>query len=273
MTSRGLRIALVLIASTVCAAACVVGDDDGLFARRKPRRPDAGVDPTPDGAVIDTGTADGGGSACVSGTPLFHDDFESLPLGVGWVDNSVHGNWTCIYNCPGTGIEQDGSRVLTESPPRSTSPEETHGSSVLTNTSFGDFDMTVRAKTVEQLRTGSPPNNWEIAWVLWHHQDRWNSYYVVLKPQGWEVGKAIYCEGCPWDNQGQVFLATGSSPSFPIGRWYDVRIRQVGATISVYADGVHLTTFTDSSPILSGKIGLYNEDAHVHFDDVTICPP
>ena len=45
---------------------------------------------------------------------------------------------------------------------------------------------------------------------------------------------------------------------------------QSGSTFTVWADGVALTTFSDAQrPYLSGVIGLYSEDAVVHFDDVT----
>ena len=83
------------------------------------------------------------------------------------------------------------------------------------------------------------------------------------------------------DSGGQRYLATGSSPSYPLGStWRDVRIEQVGATITVTVDGRTLATVTDGpgSPgwttgervYTSGGIGLYTEGALAEFDAVTV---
>jgi hypothetical protein len=71
-----------------------------------------------------------------------------------------------------------------------------------------------------------------------------------------------------------VFLATGSSPTYPIGEWTQLRVRQVGAQITVWADGELLTTTVDEdNPLTEGAFGLYTEDALVHFDDLEACSP
>ena len=42
-------------------------------------------------------------------------------------------------------------------------------------------------------------------------------------------------------------------------------------TIKAYVNDILITTFTDTEvPYTSGKIALYNEDAHVHFDDIRV---
>src|SRR4029079_17162100 len=107
-------------------------------------------------------------------------------------------------------------------------PSITSASSIITNQSFGDFDMTLRMKTVQQLRTGSTPHTWEVAWVIFHHIDRLNAYYFLPNPNGWELGKAVPCASCPWGGQGQIFLATGGYPTFSVGSWLTVRVRMVG---------------------------------------------
>ena len=70
------------------------------------------------------------------------------------------------------------------------------------------------------------------------------------------------------------FLATGASPRFPAGAWYRVRVVQTGATIQVLVDDRVVTTFTDEErPYSSGQVGLYSEDAEVHFDNVAVGTP
>ena len=111
------------------------------------------------------------------------------------------------------------TRCCSSSPWPATSPAETHASLVTGPVAVGDMTLEVSSTTTRQLRTGSAPNPWEVAWVLWHYSDNVHFYYFVAKPNGWELGKAD-----PAYPGAQRFLATGSSPSFPIGPWYRVRM-------------------------------------------------
>ena len=194
------------------------------------------------------------------------DGFEGFSVGEVWPDGSRHGNWRAVYNGYGTnGIATDGPNVLTQRPMESTTASETHAGLVTSVASYGDLDFTVRGRTVQQLRRPSP-NPWEVAWVMWHYTDDQHFYYLNLKPNGWELGK-----GDPAYPGAQRFLATGSSPTFAVGPWHTFRVRQVGNTITVWGDGVQLASVTDNErPYLSGAVGLYNEDAEDHFDDVSV---
>ena len=206
----------------------------------------------------------------LGGSTIFTDDFEGLAVGGSWADDSHVGGWTSLYNGYGVNtVEVDGSKTLSEAPKASTRASETHASLVVTTNSIGDFDATVRMKTVQQLRVNSTPNPWEVGWVLWHHTDDEHFYYFVPKPNGWELGKED-----PAYPGAQRYLVTGSSPTFPVGPWYTVRIRQVGSTITVWVNGTQITSFTDRErPYSSGHFGLYNEDSHVRFDEVTVKAP
>ena len=199
----------------------------------------------------------------------FSDDFSSYAVDVCLPDGAAFGPWTALFNGYGcTAVRSDGSRFwLEERPFPSASPSETHASMVL-GPSFAASTMTLTAdmRTVAQLRTGSPPNAWEVAWIAWNYSDNVHFYYLTLKPNGWELGKAD-----PAYPGAQRFLATGSSPVFPVGTEHAVKIVQTGAVIEAYADGALLTTFTDAErPYLSGRIGLYNEDSQVRFSDVAV---
>jgi len=182
---------------------------------------------------------------------------------------AVHGGWVSTYNGYGlNGTALDGTQVLAESPKVSTTSGVTHASLVNTTASFGDMDTTVRLRTVQQLRTPTP-NAWEVAWVLWHYTDDTHFYYLALKPNGWELGKED-----PAYPGAQRYLTTSSSPTYAVGAWHTVRVRQIGNVMTVWADGAQLASFTDNErPYTSGTLGLYNEDSLVHFDDVKVTTP
>ena len=191
------------------------------------------------------------------------EGFESFPAGQVWREGTRHGKWRAAFDGFGhIRIAVDGSNVLEERPARAARTGETHAALVTSVPKFGDLDLTVRSRTTEQLRAS--PNPWEVAWVLWRFVENRRFYYLILKPNGWELGKAD-----PAYPGAQRFLATGSTPTFAVGPWHTARIRHVGSTVTVWGDGQQLTQFTDHErPYASGVLGLYTEDAEVHFDDI-----
>src|SRR5437762_10855648 len=114
------------------------------------------------------------------GASLLTDGFDAYPTGVSWVDGSLHGNWSAVYNGYGvTKVVSDrSSNVLQEKPKSSTSPGETRAGLVRSVASVGDSDTTVLVKTVAQLRKPSP-NAWEVGWVLWHYTNDSHFYYFI----------------------------------------------------------------------------------------------
>jgi hypothetical protein len=219
------------------------------------------------GVLVSCGAGEGSTTDAPLTNVIFQENFESFRVGTGWTEGSVHGNWRDVSNGGGTTgiVLQQGSRVLHENTSVPYSVITSHSSLTVSTPSFNDLDLSLQLRTVAQLRSSSP-NPWEVAWVLWHYGDANHYYYVILKPNGWEIGKRD-----PAYPGYQRFLATGATPSFTVGNWYNVRIRQVGGAISVWANGALLTSFTDSErPYLSGSIGLSGQDAHVHFDNVIV---
>ena len=200
-----------------------------------------------------------------AGSLSLRDDFETKPTTV-WAEGSTHGAWTTQFDGYGkVAVQLAGSKVLMLRPEAAASDGETHAALVTSERTFSDMKLSVRAKTVKQLREGSP-NPWESAWVIWNYRDNTHFYYLALKPNGWEVGKAD-----PNYKGAQRFLATGSNMKFPVGTWASVRVTQVGATMTVTVNGEVLTEVTDTErPYTSGAVGLYNEDAKTYFDDVRV---
>ena len=268
----------VPVALGAAVAVQLAAPSAAVAARKKPQpapsptpTATATATPTPSPTATATATATATPTATSSTTPttLFTDDFSGLPLGTGWLDGSTHGGWVSTYNGYGlNGTALDGTQVLTESPQVSSTSGVTHASLVNTTASFGDMDTTVRLRTVQQLRTPTP-NAWEVAWVLWHYTDDTHFYYLALKPNGWELGKED-----PAYPGAQRYLKTSSSPTYAVGSWHTVRVRQIGNVMTVWADGTQLASFTDNErPYPNGTLGLYNEDSLVHFDDVKVTTP
>jgi hypothetical protein len=161
--------------------------------------------------------------------------------------------------------DADITRVVVLSPGVADRPDATHSALLITRETYsGRISFAGRVQTVKQLRSGSPPNPWECAWLVWNYRDEQHFYYVALKPAGWEIGKRD-----PAYPGGQRFLASGDG-GFPIGTWHAFRIVQEGASITIQLNGVEIASIADGErPFTSGKLGLYTEDAEVQLDDVT----
>lgn len=215
--------------------------------------------------------------------PRLRDDFEGFPS-ARWT-TTANGAWTGVYIGGELGIEDDGGNVHYQRPPASTKPGETHAAMVVSSEVLdGGIEVQLRIKTVAQLRRGSKPNPWEVAWFGWGYQRAEQFYYFVGKPNGWELGKSDDSRldpagpECSWPEYqncryrgAQRFLVTGSAPTFPIGVWYQLRVVQTGANVKVYVNGIQLADFTDDHNVLSwGRLVLYNEDAWARFDDVCV---
>ncbi len=203
----------------------------------------------------------------VESTPAgFLEGWENHPLDVAWIDGSTYGAWVAAYNGYGvTAVNAAGiSRYLSLAPQAATSASETHAALVTSVALYGDLDVSAGLSTVAQLRRASP-NPWEVPWLLWHYTDDNHFYYLILKPNGWELGKED-----PQYAGAQRYLATGSSPTFALGH-HTARITQRGNIITVFGDGTLLTQFVDrQTPYLTGSIGLYTEDAHADFDRIAL---
>lgn len=174
-----------------------------------------------------------------------------------WPEGSIHGMWQAIYNGYGLISSDGGSIVL--SPQPAESPDQTHAA--LVAATRAQDDLTVRLRTIAQLRHGTPPNPWEVGWVLWGYQDPHHFYYLALKPNGWEVGKAD-----PAYTGEQRYLATDNSPTYSVGDWYKISLHHTANRTELWVNGTPLTTITDTErPYQSGTVALYTEDATVEF--------
>jgi hypothetical protein len=205
--------------------------------------------------------------AAVSGV-LFADNFTGMAPGVPFAEGERRGQWIATYNGYGlTQVERDAEKgaVLSQAPQATSQEDVTHAAATTTARQFGNVDITVEQKTVEQTRTPEP-NGWEVPWLLWNYTDDDHFYSLVLKPTGWELGKED-----PAYPGAQRYLATGAWPAFNVGSWHTLRIRQVDNKITAWGDGQLLATVTDRERTYrKGHVGLYTEDAHVHHANIVV---
>ncbi|MCJ7799715.1 MAG: DUF1080 domain-containing protein [Polaromonas sp.] len=165
-----------------------------------------------------------------------------------------------------TQIPAQGN-VMWVAPAASKSLSETHAALITSSTTFtNDVNYRGTTRTIKQLRQNNPPNAWEVSWLVWNFKDNTHFYYVVLKPGGWELGKAD-----PAYPGAQRFLATGTDLSFPVGAWntFEIVHDQAAGAMTVKVNGSTLVSFTDTErPYTSGKVGFYAEDAEIELDAV-----
>jgi hypothetical protein len=205
-----------------------------------------------------------------------YDDFEGATYVLPPSQKSPNGKWLTSYNGYGeVGVKSDtpGNNVFYEFAKTSTQMGETHASLVLSTQKYSNSIIEFDMKTIKQLRQNSPPNTWEASWFMWRYGDEFHHYYFVLKTNGIEFGKkdtSCHCEE-------QVYLDTETSPKLQLGTWTHVKISNIGKHNTIWLDGTKVVDMDDPSysstaDMSSGLIGLYNEDASVVFDNVSVTP-
>jgi hypothetical protein len=202
-----------------------------------------------------------------AGAPAFRDDFATAAATRCLRDHARAGPWYVASTGFGCVRVVDGphGRHLRAAPLPSALPRETHAFLVTGPVLAAPLSYSLHVRTESQLRGGSPPNEWETAWVVWGYSDPRHFYYFVPRADGWELGKRD-----PSYPGGQRFLASGSSPSFPLRRWVEIKVTQdAAARIEVRAAGRLVVSYVDEErPYAAGKIALYGEDCEALFDDV-----
>jgi hypothetical protein len=219
--------------------------------------------------VFATTGCSGNASAAIAGSTNQMQPPPSLgtPIGMPWEDGQTYEQWVSRFSGYGIieAVSTSAGPVLYLATESSTASSQGHAALATSSASFGDLNASVTETTLAQLQT-PVPDSWDVAWVLWHYTDALHFYYVLLKPDGWELGKED-----PAYAGSQRFLATGAAPTFPIGNAYAVQIVQVGGAVQVSVNGALLLQFTDDqTPYLQGNIGLYCEDSSVTFGGVVV---
>ncbi len=105
---------------------------------------------------------------------------------------------------------------------------------------------------------------------MFSYRDLAHYYWLILKPNGWELGKKN--GGALDGDAAQRFLASGSAPVFPIGHRYHVELLVDSGTITATVNDRRLFRYTDPDPLPGGAVGLYEEDSIAAFDNVSVSP-
>ena len=176
--------------------------------------------------------------------------------------------WEIIFDGYGEASCSEG--LLRLKPTSADSQDKTHAGLATSTTveieAGGVQTIHTTMTTVRQLREDGEPNAWEVAWLLWNYTDNNHFYALALKPNGWEVSKQD-----PAYPGGQRFLASGKTPTFPLGSKHTVTVTPIDdeAGFLVSANGKDLAKVVDKErPYKKGRVALYTEDAAVTFSDI-----
>lgn len=189
-----------------------------------------------------------------------------------YTDGDTIGPWKVVFTGYGcVRVVDNGAGKVLEMQPKAPVPAatsaETH-STLLTSSApiDGDFIYEGTVSTTKQLRTQPAPNTWETAWVVWNYTDNDHFYYMILKENGWEIGKRD-----PAYPGGQRFLATGTQPRFPLTGIKQFMITKTDTSTAVSVNGATLTTFVDNErPYTTGAVGMYTEDAAIRVNALKV---
>jgi len=205
-----------------------------------------------------------------------YDNFDGDAYNLSDGEASPNGKWFQSWTGEGKAgtvtICSIGKQVFYERPKAPVSSNETHSSLALTTNKWQDVEISLKVRTMQQLRQNGDPNSWEAAWLMWRYVDSYHHYYFVVKPNGIELGKKDNNQQA----EEQVFLHTADSPKLELGAWSVWTIKMEGNHIQAFVNGDKVADYIDDSmsDTLSrpGVIGLYTEDAEVQFDNVQISP-
>jgi hypothetical protein len=132
----------------------------------------------------------------------------------------------------------------------------TSASLTLTETEFGDFDLSFWMRTIKGWRSPAP-KNWEVAWLLL----RFNPAGYQLTDKGahfhhyfYDIQRNGVIEFGRKDNtqfwEEQTFLTTSGRVNFADQKWLKIRIKAQGNHFTNWVDGVQKFDIVDD-----GKIG------------------
>jgi Domain of Unknown Function (DUF1080)/F5/8 type C domain/Bacterial Ig domain len=207
-----------------------------------------------------------------------YDNFEGGKYTLSDGKTSPNAKWLDNFNGFGSAGVQDDvtgtNNVFFETPAVSTSTSQTHSTLVTSTQKWGNLELDIDVKTVQQQRQNSSPNPWEVAWIFFRQTDTFHYYAFLVKPTGIEFDKKD-CNTCTNSVQGQQFLVTASSPTLKIGGWSHWKITAIGNHITISVDGNKVIDYVDqtmSQQLSSGAIGMYTEDANVNFDNIFVTP-
>lgn len=220
---------------------------------------------------------------------VFYDGFDSGTYSFTDGGTSPNGKWKNKFLSSGTsGVRVSSGGSLNGVPVMWLTPQVATSSGLtfsvvnyLATATYQDFELTCKMRTIAQIRTGSAPNSWEVAWLIWRVGDiagQMGYYFTIKASGGCEFGKSDNKEG----SVANYVLSTPGGPNATMGQWYSVKIRVQGNRHQCYVDGSLIVDYTDINAVFApspsrqiqkgGTITVYCEDANVEFSDIRVMP-
>ena len=198
-------------------------------------------------------------------TSRIDERFTSYAKGTLIDDGEKFGHWRVVFDGVnnGRGVRISSSGLLL-TPQSALLPDATNSTLVVSRRKFTSAPLHLSATwtTQRSTRVGTA-NPWETGWLIWDYLDAAHFTYLILKPNGWEVGRRD-----PSQPGGQRFIADAQSPLTPIGMKRSATVDRINGQTSISVDGVPLTSFTLPEQESRGSVGMYSEDAVVLWNRV-----
>ena len=175
-------------------------------------------------------------------------------------DGANFGPWHVVFDGvdqgPGVFLSKGRLRLI---PQISQHPSDTNSTLVVSRQQFSTDPLQIDATWTAQKTTRiGKANPWETGWLVWDYVDPDHFTYLILKPNGWEVGRRD-----PTQPGTQRFIADADTPVTPIGMTRKVTVTRNGDKTTITVNGVLLTSFTLPAEERHGSVGMYTEDAVV----------
>lgn len=191
----------------------------------------------------------------------FHETFANVKRAIVLDDSHEWGRWRVAFDGrndgPGVTVRKGSLRLMPESV---STLEETRASMVVSKRTFRHRALTLRASwtSIKSTRVGTDALPWERGWLVWDYIDNDNFTYLILKPNGWEIGRRD-----PLGRGGQRFILTGGHPRTDWGQRRSVRVERDRGRTVITVDGRELARFRVPQGERHGRVGMYTEDAVV----------
>lgn len=194
------------------------------------------------------------------------EDFTGYPAARLMGDGAVFGPWRVVFD----GMNHGPSirlrpGLLRLAPQAAKVDSATNAALVVSRRAFTGPTLSLKATWTTRATTRiGVANPWETGWLVWDYVDNDHFTYLVLKPNGWEVGRRD-----PSQRGGQRFVADGDLPTTPIGMTRTATVTRTEGTTRIQIDDQHLVTFTLPPNERRGAIGMYSEDAIVDWTSIS----
>ncbi|MDO8731397.1 MAG: calcium-binding protein [Actinomycetota bacterium] len=200
-------------------------------------------------------------------TNRIDERFSDYTAGKSFDDGQKFGHWRVVFDGvnSGHGVHLSKSGLLL-APQSAQTSDTTNSTLVVSRKKFTDAPLHLSATWTTQRTTRlGAANPWETGWLIWDYVDASHFTYLILKPNGWEVGRRD--PGVPG---GQRFIADAPSPVTTIGMKRSATVDRLNGQTTISVDGAPLTSFTLTADESRGSVGMYSEDAVVLWSRIVV---